>query len=128
MQKVVGIVENNPAMLSSTARLLQAAGYDTELFSSGEALLDAVATTAAACFVIDTHLGGINGVEVARRLAARGSSVPIIFMSGAADRLAEQAAAEAGCIAFLRKPFAADLLLEAIESVFRAPTALPSSP
>lgn len=119
MQKVVGIVEDDPAMLNSTDRLLQAAGYDTELFSSGEAVLEAAATTAAACLVIDVHLSGITGIEVGRQLAARGLSVPIIFMSGGTDRIAEGAAAEAGCIAFLRKPFAANRLLEAVESVFR---------
>jgi FixJ family two-component response regulator len=128
MQKVVGIVEDDPAMLSSVDRLLQSTGYVTELFSSGEAALEAVATSAAGCFVIDIHLGGISGIEVGRELAARGSSVPIIFMSGAANGLAERAAAEVGCIAFLRKPFPADALLEAIERAFRPPTALPSSP
>jgi FixJ family two-component response regulator len=119
MQRVVGIVDDDPAMLSALGGLIEAAGYDTELFSSGEALLEAVATSTAACFVIDIQLGGITGIEVGRQLAARGIGAPIIFVSGGADHLAAAARAEVGGIAFLRKPFAADRLLEAIENAFR---------
>ena len=121
MRKVVGIVDDDPAMLSAIDLLMEASGYATELFSSGEDFLEALAASAAGCFVIDIQLGGITGVEVGRQLAARGSSVPIIFMSGAADRLAEAAKAEAGGVAFIRKPFSADLLLEVVESAFRPP-------
>ena len=72
MRRVVGIVDNDPAMLGSLRGLIAAAGYDTEIFSTGEALLAAAATSTPACFVIDIQLGGITGIEVGRRLAARG--------------------------------------------------------
>ena len=85
MPTVIGIVDNDVAILGSIDAMLQVSGYGTELFSSGEALLDVVATSAATCFVIDIHLSGISGIEAARRLAAQGSSVPIIFVSGQFD-------------------------------------------
>ena len=115
MPKVIGIVDDDPAILSSIDAMLQAGGYETELFSSGEALLDAIATRSATCLVVDMHLSGFSGIETARRLAAQGSSVPIIFVSGRIDDEMEKAAVEAGCIAFLRKPFAPIRLFEAID-------------
>jgi len=116
MRKAVGIVDDNPTMLGSLDRLLRAAGYDTELFSSGEALLE---TSTAGCLVIDIHLGGVSGIELARRLAELGSTLPVIFMSGAIERTIEAAAAKAGCIAFLHKPFPADRLVESIEKALQ---------
>jgi FixJ family two-component response regulator len=114
MQRVVGIVDDEPAMLGAVDDLLRAAGYDTELFSAAEALLDRIGTSKAACLVIDIHLGGISGIELARQLVALGLTLPIIFMSGAANHAMEAAAFETGCIAFLHKPFPSDLLLDAV--------------
>lgn len=118
MRKVVGIVDDDPAMLRSIDRFLRTAGYGTELYSSGEDVLGQVGTSAAACLVLDFHLGGISGIELGRRLAALGSTAPIIFISGAANQLAEREAIEFGCIAFLHKPFSARVLVNAVESVF----------
>jgi FixJ family two-component response regulator len=69
------------------ATLLSAHGYSTETFDSAEAFLEAAATSEVTCVLVDIHLGDISGVELARELAASGFKYPIIFMSGAADRL-----------------------------------------
>ena len=119
MRKVVGIVDDNPTVLNAVALLLRAAGYETELFSSGDALLDRLTTSAAVCLVIDIHLGDECGIALGRRLAALGLTLPVIFMSGDGDRGTEEAAIDAGCIAFLRKPFPANLLMEAVERALR---------
>ena len=102
-------------MLGAVDDLLQVAGYDTELFSTAEALLDRVGTSKAACLVIDIQLGGISGIELGRQLVLLGLTVPLIFMSGASNHVTEGAAFELGCIAFLHKPFPSDLLLEAVD-------------
>jgi FixJ family two-component response regulator len=119
MRKIIGIVDDNPTMLDSVDGLLRASGYETELFSSGEALVDAITTSHAVCLVVDIQLGGISGIELARHLAALGSTLPVIFMTGAVDRTIESAALETGCVAFLRKPFPAHLLVGAIEQALQ---------
>ena len=48
------------------------------------------------------------------RLAASGSKCPIIFMTANDDEATRNAAVDAGCIAYLRKPFARQVLLNAI--------------
>ena len=120
MRKVVAIVDDNPAMLNSLDRLLRSVGYDTELFSSGGAFLDGVAASAAACSVIDIYLGDMSGIELGHRLTTLGLAFPIIFMSGTANQAIKQAAIDAGCVAFLDKPFPADLLTEAVERALQA--------
>jgi FixJ family two-component response regulator len=120
MRKVVAIVDDSPEMLNSLDRLLRTADYETELFSSGGAFLDGAAASAAACAVIDIHLGDMSGFDVGQELAARGLTFPTIFMTGSADRVMKQKAVDAGCIAFLIKPFPADLLIDSIERAFQA--------
>jgi FixJ family two-component response regulator len=119
MRKIVGIVDDDPTMPDAVDRLLRAAGYETELFSSGDALLDRLSTSVAACLLIDIHLGSDCGIALGRRLAALGSALPVIFMSGADDQATKRAAIDAGCIAFLNKPFPANLLMEAVERALR---------
>ena len=121
MRKVVAVVDDDAAMRGSVGRLLRSAGYDAELLPSGEAMLDCVATSAAVCLVVDIHLGGMSGVELGRQLSARGVALPIIFMSGVADHATEEAAIEVGCVAFLHKPFPANLLMDAIEKALQSP-------
>jgi FixJ family two-component response regulator len=68
----------------------------------------------AACLLLDIHLGGISGIELQRRLAALGSKCPVIFMTANDDAATRKAAAGAGCVAYLPKPFAPEVLLDAI--------------
>ncbi|MGY4502388.1 FixJ family two-component response regulator [Bradyrhizobium sp. GM24.11] len=68
----------------------------------------------ATCLLLDIHLGGISGIALQRRLAASGSRCPVIFMTASDDEVTRNEAMDAGCIAYLRKPFAQDVLLNAI--------------
>jgi hypothetical protein len=54
------------------------------------------------------------GIELQRRLVASGSKCPVIFMTANDDEATRNEAVDAGCIAYLRKPFARQVLLDAI--------------
>lgn len=111
---VVIVVDDNFGFLKSVARLLTVHGFATRTFSSAEALLDDNDLQTAACLLLDIHLGGISGIELQRRLVASGSNCPVIFMTAIDDDATRKAAIDAGCIAYLRKPFAPQSLLDAI--------------
>jgi FixJ family two-component response regulator len=101
---------------AALASLLSAAGYCPETFDSAETFLTCALTSKATCLVVDIELGGdISGVELAHRLIAEGFTTPIIFMTGLDDEVIQTQATAAGGVAFLRKPFPAKLLFEAIE-------------
>ena len=68
----------------------------------------------ATCLLLDIHLGGISGIELQRKLAASGSTCPVIFMTANDDEATRNAAMDAGCIGYLSKPFAQRVLLDAI--------------
>ena len=110
---VVIVVDDNAGLLKSVARLLAHHDIESRTFASAEALLESDLQTAT-CLLLDIHLGGISGIELARRLAASGSKWPVIFMTASDDEATRNEAVDAGCIAYLRKPFEQRVLLNAI--------------
>jgi FixJ family two-component response regulator len=113
-QPTVVIVDDNAGLLKSVARLLAHHGIDSRTFASAEALLESDSVQTATCLLLDIHLGGISGIELQRRLAASGSKWPVIFMTANDDAATRSQAMDAGCIAYLQKPFAGQVLLDAI--------------
>ena len=108
------VVDDDPGLLNSVVRLLSVHGFDVRTFSSAEAVLDSDAATTANPMLLDIHLGGISGIELRRRLAAAGSECPVIFMTAIDDDATRNEALSAGCVAYLKKPFAPHLLLDAL--------------
>ena len=121
-RRVVAVVDDDQDMLRGLQRLLNASGYDTEVFSSGEAFLDGAASSKATCLVLDIHLRGISGIELWRRLSKSGSKLGIIFMTAVDDEAVHLEAMESGCTALLRKPFPARALIDAIGVASRKTT------
>jgi FixJ family two-component response regulator len=111
---VVIVVDDDPGFLKSVARLLSVHGFEARTFSSAEALLDSDAAMTATPILLDIHLGGISGIELRRRLSAAGSNCPVIFMTAIDNDATRREAMKAGCVAYLKKPFAPQLLLDAI--------------
>ena len=110
---LVIVVDDNAGLLKSVARLLAHHGIECRTFVSAEALIESGSAQTATCLLLDIHLGGISGIELQRRLAASGSKCPVIFMT-ATTTATRNEAVDAGCIAYLRKPFASHVLLDAI--------------
>ena len=115
--RTIAVVEDDPSMLQGLSRLLSAHGFRVVGFTSAETFLDSVTQCEAACLVVDIHLGGISGIDLKRRLTSSGSDFPVIFMTAIDSEATRQEAVEAGCIGYLRKPFLARLLIEAINRV-----------
>jgi FixJ family two-component response regulator len=112
--KLIAVVDDDPDMLRAIVRLLKAHGFDVHAFASAEAFLDGDAGRVASCLILDIHLGGMSGIELQRHLSARGSGLPIIFITAMDDAATRHEAMDAGCVAYLCKPFVAKLLLDAI--------------
>jgi FixJ family two-component response regulator len=112
--KTIAVVDDDPSMLRAIVRLLQARGFRTQAFASAQAFLTGDSATAADCLVLDIDLGEMSGIDLRRQLTASGSRLPIIFITALDDEVLRDKAMAAGCVAYLRKPFAADALLAAI--------------
>jgi FixJ family two-component response regulator len=114
---LVIVVDDDPGILRALQRVLQLHGFETEVFSSVEDFLESAHLGEATCLVLDIHLQHLSGIELRRQLTRSGHSLPVIFITAVESEATHKAALEAGCVAYLHKPFPSDLLIEAIEAI-----------
>jgi FixJ family two-component response regulator len=120
-RKVIFVLDDDPDMLKGIDRLLTAHDFDVIVFNSANEFLDRANFSDGICLVLDIHLNGKSGIELRRQLTKSGVSLPVIFITGLDSESTRKAALEAGCIAYLPKPFPARLLIEAIQKGARDP-------
>jgi FixJ family two-component response regulator len=115
--KIVFVIDDDPGFRQSVALLLEKLGFNTELYGSAEAFLSdpRFAPSRGACIVLDIHLKGMSGIELAKRLIDDGHALPIIFVTGNDNDAVRKAAFAQDCVAYLPKPFVAKALLQAID-------------
>ncbi len=112
----MAVIEDDPSLRTSLARLLRAKGYVCEACGSAEEFLDGFATSKAKCVLIDINLGsGLSGIELCKHLRASGRSLNLIMMTGVDIQHNKKEAINAGCNAYLHKPFSPHTLIDAIE-------------
>ena len=116
-RKLIFVVDDDPGMRKSIAMLLDSLGFRTELYASAEAFLSAskFSQKRDSCVILDIHLDGMSGIELANWLARAGHAIPIIFITGNDNESVRTAAQQQDCIAYLRKPFTAKALADAID-------------
>ncbi len=113
---VVAVIEDDRSLRISLARLLRAHGYACETCGSAEEFLDGFTTSKANCVLIDINLGsGQSGIELCKHLRASGRSLNVIVMTGVDIQHNKKEAINAGCNAYLHKPFSPRTLFDAIE-------------
>lgn len=108
---VVAVVDDDPLIRHGLNVLLLKAGYQVDLYDSGESFLQSAATCNAICLLVDIQLGGASGFDLASQLARKGLEFPIIFMMDKVDKKAVRRAAEVGGIGCFQKPLAEVLLM-----------------
>jgi len=121
-QSLVSIVDDEACVRESLSSLIRSVGYKVEDFASAEKFLLEGKWDETTCLILDVRLLGMGGLELQRRLADMGREhPPIVFISGHATEKEQVLAAAAGAVAFLRKPFSDELLLNAVrDSVARS--------
>jgi FixJ family two-component response regulator len=90
-------------------------GYETMTFASAEAFLQAGLQKSPACLILDVWLPGISGVALLEHLAALGSTLPVILITGRDDAQMHLRAVQMGVVAYLRKPLDEQDLRQALQ-------------
>jgi putative two-component system response regulator len=114
-KKVIIAVDDEPDIRSLVRFCLQTSGdFDVLEAKSGEEAINLAIAHRPVLIVMDVRMPGMGGIEACRRLKANPAtaSIPVIFLS--AWHSEEQAALEAGGMAFLLKPFNPDELIAAV--------------
>ncbi|WP_321926073.1 response regulator transcription factor [Burkholderia sp. BCC1998] len=114
---LVCIIDDDASVRKSLASLLKSAGHTALPFASGEEFLATGPLDDAACVLLDLKMKGMGGLDVQRLLVLRNAALPVILMSAHGDDESVRRALAQGAVAFLRKPFPSDDLLDLIDQV-----------
>jgi CheY-like chemotaxis protein len=98
----VAIVDDDPGVCRALARLVGSLGLETEVYGSGEALLDGF--TGSQDVLLDLHMPGPHGPELISALLDRHASARVIVMTGLDRPGAREACLAAGAAAYILKP------------------------
>lgn len=114
-KSTVLVIDDDPNLRASIARLLRSLGIDVKLFESISDFLKSAPPDGPTCLVLDVRLPGGSGLDLQRELAAAHRGIPIIFITGHGDIPMTVQAMKGGAIEFLTKPFRDQDLLDAIQ-------------
>jgi FixJ family two-component response regulator len=101
------VVDDEPAVLQATGRLLERMGYRAVCTSDPLAVEGMLPTIdpPVALVLSDVHMPGLDGWQLADRLRASHPQMPVVMMSGHADSLLTPTADHPGVVALVAKPF-----------------------
>jgi FixJ family two-component response regulator len=115
-RRVICVVDDDDSVRDAVRGLLRSLGYRAEAFASAEDLLGWTRLDEASCLILDVRMPRMSGLDLQARLAASGRDTPIIFISAHDDDDARRRALAAGAVAFLRKPFPEQALVDAVSA------------
>jgi FixJ family two-component response regulator len=110
----VFVVDDDVSVRESLESMIRCVGWQPQTFASAQDFLSRPPAETPSCLLLDIELPGIDGLELQERMAAGRSEMPIIFVTGHGDIPRTVRAMKAGAVEFLTKPFAVDVLLQAI--------------
>ena len=115
MNQTVFVVDDDAAIRDALAQLLGTAGLQGGAHADGPAFLAAYEEDRSGCLLLDMAMPGMTGLEVQAALKARGSEIPILFLTGHGDIPMAVQAVQAGAVDFLEKPIKGAALLERVQ-------------
>lgn len=108
------VVDDDEAVRDSLGALLEAQGYEVRQFVSAEDFLRAYRPTLRGCLLVDLRMPGMDGLTLLQHLAASGSKLPVVVVTGHGDVPLAVKAMKAGAVDFLQKPYGNETMLEVV--------------
>jgi len=120
MPRKVLVVDDEEILTKTFSRLLRTKGFEAQVARRAEEALKLAAETDFDLMLCDVRMPGQDGVSTTRQIRKlrqdQGKpAIPVIFLTGYADKQLEEEALSLDPLAFLFKPFDAFKLLELIE-------------
>lgn len=123
MKPTVFVVDDDDAVRRAVASAGGLLGHPVRAFASAAEFLAAYSPDLPGCLVLDVKMPGMTGLELQRKLADDGVTLPVVMISGHADVRIAVEAMTLGAITLLEKPFSLDELLAQIRKALDKDTA-----
>ena len=112
---LVIVIDDEQSARRGLKRLLNSAGYETELFQSAADFLARPREFRPSCVIVDVCMPGMTGLELQEVLIRRRQQEQLVFITGYGDVPTCSRAFSAGAVDFLPKPIKRRELLKCVE-------------
>lgn len=125
MKKRILVVDDEELLTKTFARLLEKKGYEVATSTRPEDGIDMVEKNHFDLVLCDIRMPGMNGVDMVRQMMSvlerQGKKrVPVIFLTGFADKKVEDQARTLNPVDYIFKPFDVMKLLDLIEATLKS--------
>ena len=114
---VVILVEDDAGLRGALERVLLAAGFEAQSYSSAEAALADHRLKWADCLVVDLNLPAMSGLDLVDRVRQHGVTVPTVLITAHDEPRVRDEVKRRGIQHFLAKPFLGSALVRLLDSV-----------
>ena len=119
MAKRILVIEDNREIADLVALHLRDLDAEVKVAYDGSSGLEAVLAGDCDLVILDLMLPGVDGLEICRRMRARGGYTPILMLTARSSELDRVLGLEVGADDYLTKPFSIRELLARVKALFR---------
>jgi len=112
---IIYIVDDDESVRRAMKRLFSSIGIDAQTFASGREFLDADYRDQNACLIVDVKMPGMSGLELQKKLVAKGTKIPVVFITAFDTEEIRSEAKKTGAAGYFRKPVDDQALLDSIK-------------
>jgi FixJ family two-component response regulator len=112
---LISIIDDDESLRSALVGLVRSLGYRASGFANAEDFLAADQARASSAIVTDIQMPGLSGIELKEKLTSQGCAAPVIMITGRAEPGLQERAFASGALCVLKKPFAAEALIDCLE-------------
>ena len=117
---VVYVVDDDEGVRSALKFALEVEGLDVRLYEGSKALLAEQDLPLRACLVIDYRMPEMDGLELVHALRMRDIHLPVIMITGRANRDLHRRVEKLGVRCLLEKPLSDSQLVACVRSALTA--------
>src|SRR5260370_8634764 len=121
----VAVVDDDDDFRRALSFHLSDQGIEAIACSGGRAAVELLGSEPVDVILLDWRMPDMNGLEVLRELRQRGTTTPVIFLTGLADEVFEEAALAGGAVDFIDKSRRLSILVRRIELISESHRPLP---
>lgn len=118
MQTIL-VIDDDDGLRDTIGLMLENEGYRPLLVADGATGLDTALSAKPDLILVDLRMPGLSGVEVCKRLRAKGAGTPVIVLSAMGDEVDKVLLLEIGADDYVVKPFGTRELLARIRALLR---------
>jgi two-component system response regulator MprA len=116
------VAEDDRSVREAVERALRFEGFEVATVRDGSEALQALLNDTPDVIILDVMMPHIDGLDVARRVRARGDTTPILMLTARHEVSDRVAGLDAGADDYLVKPFALEELLARLRALLRRTT------